>query len=326
MLEKLHHNSARMVPARRVRKVSTLSYVHASARIRLPDGSRVEMLPGDLIGRTATAALWLDDPRISEAHAMLSLRGGELRLLALRRMVALDGKPVSELVLRKDQRVELARDLELVVEEVSLPRAVPALQIEGLGERLLGSVASLRITKGEVSVSARYEPGADAHVWSTDEQWRLRIRDGVTRNLAVGDSFDVDGCAVLLTEVALHNASQTPTRVDGGVRAPLHIVAQFDSVALHLNGRPPVVFGGRGARILSELVRFEAPVPWEMLAREVWPQEPEPGVLRHRLDVNLGRLRSRLRSAGIRTDLVRPDGAGSLGLVLYDGDSVEDKS
>ncbi len=257
---------------------------------------------------------------------MLSLRGGELRLLALRRMVAVDGKPVSELVLRKDQRLELARGLELVVEEVSLPNAVPALQIEGLGERLLGSVASIKIANDDVSVSSRYVPGADAHVWSTDEQWRLRGRDGVTRSLSVGESFEVEGCTVLLTEVALHSASHTPTRVDGGVREPLRIIAQFDTVALHHNGRPPVVFGGRGARILSELVRFEAPVPWEMLAREVWPQELETGVLRHRLDVNLGRLRSRLRGAGIRTDLVRPDGAGSLGLVLYEGDSVEDQS
>lgn len=300
--------------------------MHASVCLRLPDGSQVELLPGDLIGRTAAAALRLDDPRVSEAHAMLSLRGGELRLLALRRMVALDGKPIAELVLQRGQRVQLARDLELVVEHISLPGAVPALQIEGLGERLLGSVASIRVAADGPSVSSRYEPEAHAHLWSSDEQWRLRTEDGVDRTLAVGESFCVRGCSVRLTEVALHSASHTPTELEGGVRHPLRLVAQFDSVALHVDGRPPLVFGGRGARILCELARFEVPVPWELLAREIWPQEAEAGVLRHRLDVNLARLRSRLRGAGIRADLVQNDGSGSIGLVLYEGDQVEDKS
>ena len=52
--------------------------------LQLPDGSIHELGHGDLIGRLWTAALHLDDGRISEAHAMISLRGSELHLLALR--------------------------------------------------------------------------------------------------------------------------------------------------------------------------------------------------------------------------------------------------
>jgi len=43
--------------------------------IRLPDGSLVALGHGDFIGRVWTAALVLDDPRVSEGHAMISLRG-----------------------------------------------------------------------------------------------------------------------------------------------------------------------------------------------------------------------------------------------------------
>jgi pSer/pThr/pTyr-binding forkhead associated (FHA) protein len=47
----------------------------ATVRLRLPDGSTTTLAPGDIIGRMASAALVLDDGRVSEAHAMVSLRG-----------------------------------------------------------------------------------------------------------------------------------------------------------------------------------------------------------------------------------------------------------
>ena len=40
-----------------------------------------------------SAALHLDDPRVSEAHAMVSIRGSELKLLALRGRFQIDGLP-----------------------------------------------------------------------------------------------------------------------------------------------------------------------------------------------------------------------------------------
>jgi pSer/pThr/pTyr-binding forkhead associated (FHA) protein len=47
----------------------------AFVRIRLPDGTERRVSPSDLVGRLETAALHLDDARISEAHALVSLRG-----------------------------------------------------------------------------------------------------------------------------------------------------------------------------------------------------------------------------------------------------------
>ncbi len=103
-------------------------------------------------------------------------------------------------------------------------------------------------------------------------------------------------------------------------------MAQFDTAHIHRLQHPPLALGGRGARILSELVTFGGPVAWQTLAAEVWPEQVEPEVLRHRLDVNLARLRSRLRGAGIRADLVRNDGAGQVELLLCEGDTVEDRT
>jgi hypothetical protein len=285
----------------------------------------VELLPGDLIGRTTAAALHIDAPQISEAHALVSLRGGELHLLSLRRMIAVDGKAVSSVVLTRGLVVGLADGIQLTVEAVHLPGALAALDIPGLGRRLLGSVASL--TAGSpLRIANRYEPEADAHLWVTDGIWRLQRPDEEPHPLEPGDTFVVGTTEVALIDVPLTSAGQTPTRIDGGVQAPLRIIAQFDTVQVHRAGRPPFVLSGRGARIVSELVSMGGPTSWRVLASEVWPDHPDPEVLRHRLDVNLARLRSRLRGAGVRTNLVHTDGAGQVELLLNPGDSVEDRT
>lgn len=299
--------------------------MYASVRFRLPSGGVVELLPGDLIGRTTTAALHIDAPQISEAHALVSLRGGELHLLSLRRMIAVDGKAVASVVLRRGLSVGLADGIEITVEAVHLPGALAALEAPGIGRRLLGSVASI-IAGPPVRIAGRYEPSSDAHLWITDGVWRLQRPGGEPHPLRPGESFKVGGTELTLVDVPLTSAGQTPTRIEGGVQTPLRIVAQFDTVQIHRVDRPPLVLSGRGARIVSELVSLAGPAPWQLLAGEVWPDHPDPNVLRHRFDVNLARLRARLRGAGVRTDLVHTDGAGQVELLLVPGDSVEDRT
>ena len=82
---------------------------------------------GDLIGRTPTAAVVLDDPRVSEAHAIVSLRKDELRLLALRRLVLVEGKPTEEVVLRPGLAITIVDGLVLTVAQVHAPAAVLAV-------------------------------------------------------------------------------------------------------------------------------------------------------------------------------------------------------
>ena len=50
--------------------------MHAHAILRDPQGHHHELVHGDVIGRVWSAALQLDDGRVSEAHAMVSLREG----------------------------------------------------------------------------------------------------------------------------------------------------------------------------------------------------------------------------------------------------------
>jgi pSer/pThr/pTyr-binding forkhead associated (FHA) protein len=99
----------------------------ASARFRLPDGSVVTAGPGAVIGRAFTADVRLDDGRVSEAHALVSLRGGEVVVFALRGRVRVDGRDVTRVALTDGLLLELAPAIVLAVEAIELPDALLAL-------------------------------------------------------------------------------------------------------------------------------------------------------------------------------------------------------
>lgn len=298
--------------------------MRAYVRLRLPDGSAHELGHGDLIGRLWSAALPISDARVSEAHAMVSLRGQELLLLPLRGRFAMDGQRQSSVVLAVGQRITLAEGLDLVVEEVSLPAAVFAVEGDGLPRVVVSGVCSL-LTRPRPELVPRLVPDAPAHLWGDGEGWCLTI-GSVTRRVAVGDAWVLDGRQFRAVGLALDAARGTVTRLDGGVARPLRVVAQFDSVHVHVEGGGTVAFSGLAARIISEVVAFDGPVAWEVLAGELWPEEDDPHLLRHKLDVTLSRLRARLREAHVRPDLVRSDGFGKVELFLHDGDVAEDRT
>ena len=53
--------------------------MHAFVRFQTADGEQHDVPHGGIVGRLGIAALRLGDARISEAHALVSLRGGALR-------------------------------------------------------------------------------------------------------------------------------------------------------------------------------------------------------------------------------------------------------
>lgn len=108
--------------------------------------------------------------------------------------------------------------------------------------------------------------------------------------------------------------------------APLRILARYDTVHIHREGEPVVVLTGILARMISELVSVKVAISWEALAQSLWPEEEERPALRNRWDVALARLRTRLKSAGIRSDLVKADGSGNIELLLNAADVVEDQT
>lgn len=294
----------------------------ALAWIRLPDRTLVALGHGDFIGRVWTAALVLDDPRISEGHAMVSLRGGELWMLALRRRIAVDGRSVGEVRLREGQAIELADGLTLHVQNVELPDVVLAVEADGLPPVALPAVAALR-GRPRASLVGRHDPEAPCVVWTTGEGWR-RLSDGVVTPLAAGDAWLVEGVPFRAVELALGGGGAT--RLTGGVDPPLRVTVAFDTAQVQRGDDPPVLLAGQSARVLSELVAFGGPAAWDVVAGELWPDEKEEHLLRKKWDVMLGRLRARLRAARVRPDLVRAAGTGQVELVLRPGDVVEDRS
>lgn len=298
--------------------------------VRFQIGDReAELGHGDIIGRLASAALCLDDARVSEAHAMVSLRAGVMVLLALRRRFYVEGdRLVSEAELEPGMLIKIVSDVELAVEDVVLPPTVVALAVGGRPgvrpyKEPLHNVASL--VDGEHLLQHSYVAGAKAHIWSTAGAWRLQLGDDPARDLKLGDHFQVDDAQFELCQVPLVNAAIDPTF--GHRPQTLELLTHYDTVHVHVHGSGHVLsVSGIAAKILSELAAIAAPVCWQALATEFWPAEEDRMLLRRKWDVSLSRLRRKLRDAGVRTNLVRADGHGHFELLLYPGDRVRDES
>ncbi len=297
--------------------------MRAFVHLRDPAGVLHELAPGDIVGRLRSAALPLDDGRVSEAHAMVSLREGELRLIALRGSFAVGGRPRAEVALAPGVEVQLARGLSLRVEAVELPEDVLGVEGPGLPAQALPGVASLldgpRLLRG-------WREDAAAWIWSTGGEWSLRAAGGAERALRAGDRVALPGGEVRFVAMPLRAAGHSETRRHGGVDAPLVVVASCASVALHRDGDVVLGFGGVHARLVGELVAMGGRAPWRVLAGELWPDLDDDPQLRSRLDVTLSRLRRRLRDGRVRTDLVCADGAGTIELLLDPHDRLEDRT
>ena len=299
----------------------SVSIPHVS--VRLVGGPIHVLVPGDLVGRVYSAALTIEDARVSEAHALVSLRDGLLVLLALRRLLRVGGRELRQVVLTPGLVVDLADGVSLLVLAVELPETVLAIEGAGLGRRVLSGAGFLRLGP-PCELLQRYSPDARVQVWTYGSGWMYRVDNGEARELHAGLQIVLGDSVFDVVEVRLRDASRIGTEV--GDDAPLRIVARHVTAHIHREGSAVCVLSGVMARIVSELAVMGVPVNWEVLAAQIWPDEEDRGVLRRRWDVNLGRLRARLRQARIREDLVRPDGHGNLELVLAACDVVEDQA
>ena len=294
-------------------------------RVQIPDGRLVDLGPGDTIGRLATAQLVLEDPRISEAHALVSLRGDALQFLALRGRLVVDGAQQTEVTARPGLMLELSSGVVLHIVDVVLPRTVLALQGPGLPRQVLLGLASLRVYP-QPEVQRRFVPDADAWLWSSGQSWRLQLRNQAVRPIGVGEQFTCGGQTFDIVAAPVHIASASTTMPDPTGAGRLRLIARYETVHIQREGRTPVQLVGLPARLISELASFGAPVSWPMLTAQLWQDGSDELQRRHRLDVALSRLRGRLRESGVRTDLVRASGTGQIELFLHDGDVVVDET
>jgi hypothetical protein len=220
--------------------------------------------------------------------------------------------------------VELAQEARLRVEEVVLPERVLTVAAPGLPAVVVPPVCALR-GRPVPQVAGRFDPEAPALLWTAGAGWRARV-GSEERAVAAGDRLLVEGVEFVLGAAPLAGSGPGVTRVEGGVHAPLVLVAAWDTVQVHRPDEPTLTLTGAMARLVSELVALGAPAPWRVVAGEIWPDEADDAALRRRWDVLLARTRARLREARIRPDLIRADGKGSFELVLRPEDRVEDRA
>lgn len=294
--------------------------MRAFVRLRLPDSRLVDLGPEAVIGRMSSATLRLNDPAISEAHALVSLRGTQLKLLALRGRFSVDGAPVAEVELRPGQSLELGPRITLRVEDVSIPSDLIAIRADGMALQALAPVASVL---ANAELVPGFAPDAAAILWIDDGAVWLRVPQGEDdQRLEVGEAFDAAGRTFVLERMSLSEAGADATA--RSAELPVTLRLHYDSVHLALGGRVSSIDGIPG-RILCELAELRAPAEWRTVAREVWPHERDDLLLRRNWDAGLARLRRALLECGVRGDLVRASGRGRISLFLGPKDRVVDR-
>lgn len=295
----------------------------ASVRIRPPGQPAQTLGPGDLIGRAWSAHLRIDDPEVSEAHALVSLRGEALWLLALRRRLRVDGAVVDAVALRPGLEVALSPSVVLVVESVRLPDAVLGLEGPGLPLQTLPGACGL-VFDPHPRLAPGAPGGAAAHLWPVEDGWRLRPLGGAPRSLSGGEVFEAGGRRWRAVAISLDQAGGDRTRA--AADAPLLIVSHFDTVHILRDDQERLVLTGQMARVVAELISVGQPLAWDALAQPLWQHIGDRDVLRRRWDGLLARLRARLEAGGLPRDLVSSTRIGLVELRLGTADRVDDRS
>lgn len=297
-----------------------------SAHLALPTGDIAVVTVGDIIGRSRTASVLIDDPRASVAHAMVDVRNGRACLLRLRRSLYVDGNEVSSVTLKPGVRIGLTpeEDLSLLVQSVQSPTHV--LTLDGILPGGLDLYEDLVIRPSRHAErrftveKRRYFPGALAHVYSSgDGNWNIHISGTPPEPLFDGWEGQIASVMIHARARAIIEASDAP---GPSTYRRLRISARYGSVSIDDGtSRRPFVINGFPARILSEVIECGGgPVPKKDIAEQIWnaPQDRslDEQVLCARLDRHLGILRTKLQAAGLPPDLLLRNGKGLLELKL----------
>lgn len=291
----------------------------ASVEFAVDDDARAILYPGDIIGRMRQAALRLNHPSISEAHALVSLRGSSLRLLGLRGRFTIGDARVSELELRPGLEIGLSGAHRLRVVEISLPTWVVALQVPGLGRVIPPPVSS--ILPASRDLIPGFSPAATAVIWVDGPTVHLSLSGGARQSFGVGSSFTVGETTYTVTPAPIGEAALEATVPALDAAPPVTLVLREESVLVRAGASVTSITGVPG-RILTIVAQARARMDWRAVAASLWPAVRDEARLRVHWDAGLARLRRRLRESELREDLVRSAGVGFVELVLGPDDAI----
>jgi hypothetical protein len=293
-----------------------------SVLLRPPDAEPVRLHPGGIVGRLAAAALRLEDPRVSEAHALLSLRGRALKLLALRGALGVRGRWLGEVELREGQRVSLAEGLALEVLEVVLPVSVLALEAPD-GVRVELDRPEMSLSLGPLRAEAGAQPDAVAWAWCSGDRWWLQARGSRPVELDEGAVVTLGDQELRVSSLPLPALGTPATSSAGKLHPPLTLRCWPQHTEISVEGRQhPVKLTRNAHAIVRETAALTAEggsVHWLEVAERIW----RVNATEDNWYTNLARLRDRLRQHDLPPDLVRCSD-GQVQLALREGvDSVE---
>jgi len=296
------------------------------AIFRLDDGREVALGHEDTIGRGA-ATLRLDDAHIPQLAAVVTLRGGRLKLRALGADALIArGAPAREARLFKGAKIGLSGGVTLRVVALDAAQATAGLRVDGRVHPLI--CAAYAFTGDPPALAEGLQIGAEVTVWS-DAEGRYRWRRGAEDTpLEPGQRFEVRGRAVEVVPVTVREAGVASTAHVLQLDAPLTFtLAEGPAAAIRAPEGDPVRLSGQQASLLHALAGGD--VYWKELVRPVLTRrihaDSDLFALRKRLDNTSDRLAGKLRDAGLRHEIIERKGDGTWALQLREGDRVVDE-
>jgi hypothetical protein len=266
--------------------------------------------PGHLIGRSASAHLRVHHPAVSEVHALISLRGGELWLLALRHPLPLQEGPDWQVRLQVGADIALAEGVTLQVHQVWSSAEQLALVMEEGAPIVLGGESWLVAAEGQPArLLSSPHPGALARFWSTDGELWMQTAQGVAMPVEPGDRLTVGAHAVRCVIVDTPGMAWTRVqgrrpRVRARVSPRLALVEDDEGHRVELTGHAAVTLWSLACWTEAE---GEQAAPWTVVANALWGGKRGPAMRDNLRNNVLYRLDQRLRAHGLRDDLVCRD-------------------